>query len=612
MDIKQTKVEEVTIRFAGDSGDGMQLSGTQFSHTAAFLGIDVNTFPDYPAEIRAPEGTLYGVSAYSVHCGKKVYTSGDYYDILVAMNASSLKMNLPNLKKGGIIITTTTGFNEKNLKLSGYEVSPLEDNSLSDYILLDLNMIEEVRSLLSGFNLTTKSIDKTKNIFALGMLYYIFQLECDHTTTWLRHKFAKRPDVMDANVKVLQAGYEYAKNDSRIKEVFHISHSKLQLGYYRNITGNEAIALGLVTASQKAKIPLFLGSYPITPATEILSNLAGFKSMGVKTFQAEDEIAGIASAIGAAFGGNLAVTTTSGPGLSLKVEAMGLATMTELPLIIVDVMRAGPSTGIPTKPEQSDLNLAMFGRHGEAPIPILAAATASNCFDMAMEAARIAIKYMVPVMLLSDGYIAQGTQVWKVPVTNEIPEFPVQYATDVETYAPYKRDPETLARPWAIPGTPGLEHRIGGLEKMDITGNQTANPQNHQKMVEYRAAKVRAIANDIPDAEVHGDAEGELLVLTWGSTYGATKTALDRLHAKGVKVSYCHLYYLNPFPKNLGDILSKFDKVLIPEINCGQLANIIRHTYLRDVIQYNMVLGRPFKTSEIEAKVLEILGKEGE
>ncbi len=611
MDRQVIDLQDVTIRFAGDSGDGMQLSGTQFSHTAASLGIDVNTFPDYPAEIRAPEGTLYGVSAYSVHAGRKVHTSGDYYDTLVAMNASSLKVNLPNLKPNGIIITNIQGFNDKNLKLAKYDESPLNNNSLSNYTLIDIDISEEVKTVLAGSNLSPKAIEKTKNIFALGMLYFIYDLPTEHTEVWLKSKFAKKPEVMEANIKILHAGFEYAKNDQRIKNTFCLCHSKLAEGYYRNITGNEAVALGLVTASKLAKVPLFLGSYPITPATEILHNLAEYKHVGVKTFQAEDEIAGICSSIGAAFGGYLAVTTTSGPGLSLKVEALGLGVMTELPLVIVDVMRAGPSTGIPTKPEQSDLFLAMYGRHGEAPIPIISASTAYGCFDMAIEAARIAMKYMVPVILLTDGYIAQGTQIWKIPDVSTLPEITVEYATDKETYAPYKRDEKTLSRPWAVPGTPGLEHRIGGLEKEHITGNQSSNPQNHQAMIKYRAAKIEAIANDIPDAKLYGEESGELLVLAWGSTYGATKTAWDKLSANGTKVSYCHLNYINPFPKNLASILKNFKNILIPENNMGQLATVIRSKFLVDVIQYNLVEGRPFKSAEIEEKVLEILGKGG-
>lgn len=611
MDKSIIELESVTIRFAGDSGDGMQLSGTQFSHTAASKGIDVNTFPDYPSEIRAPEGTLYGVSAYQINCGNKVHTSGDMIDVLIAMNASSLKVNLNNLRKGGIIIVNRNGFNDKNLNLANYSVNPLNDNSLSDYKVLDIDITEAVRSALAGSGMNQKSIDKTKNIFALGVAYYLFSLSVAHTENWLKSKFAKRPEVMEANIKILKAGYEFAEQDENINQRYSIKHSKLPEGYYRNITGNNAAALGLVAASKLANIPLYLGSYPITPATEILHHLSEYKNMGVKTFQAEDEIAGICSSIGAAFGGYLAATTTSGPGLALKVEAMGLGVIMELPLVIIDVMRAGPSTGIPTKPEQSDLNLAMYGRHGEAPIPILCASTAYDCFDMTIEAARIALKYMVPVIMLSDGYLAQGTQVWRIPDISELPKFEVKYATDKETFAPYKRDAKTLGRMWAVPGTPGLEHRIGGLEKEDITGLVSSDAKNHQKMVEYRAEKVARIADDIPEAKLIGEESGDLLILGWGSTFGAIKTAFDRLHNYGTKLSYCHLNYLNPFPKNLGNIIKSFKRILIPENNMGQLAGIIRSKFLVDVIQYNKVEGRPFTSVEIENKILEVLGKAG-
>lgn len=605
---KQLKeLNTVTIRFAGDSGDGMQLSGTQFSNTSASIGIDVNTFPDYPSEIRAPEGTLYGVSAYQVHFGEQVNTPGDLIDVLVVMNASSLKVNLPNLRKNGVIIANKAGFGKKNLELAKYDTNPLEDGSLGAYQLFDIDITRQVYAELENSEISSKSIEKTKNIYALGLTYYLFDLPLEPTIEWLTKKFAKKVDILRANIQVLQSGYNYGANTQSFAVRYCVKRAELSKGTYRNITGNNAVALGLLTASRKAKTPLFLGSYPITPATEILHFLSGYKAFGVKTFQAEDEIAGIGAAIGAAFGGYLAVTTTSGPGLALKVEAMGLATILELPLVIVDVMRAGPSTGIPTKPEQTDLNMAMYGRHGEAPLPILAPATATECYQMAFEAARIALKYMVPVIFLSDGYLAQGTEAWKVPNIEDMPEIPVEYATDPETFAPYKRNPETLARMWAVPGVKGCEHRIGGLEKADITGVISSDPKNHQKMIKYRADKVAGIANDIPPVEVMGEPEGEILIVGWGSTYGAIKTAYDDLRKDGHEISYCHLRYINPFPKNFGEVLGKFKHVLVPENNSGHLAGIIRSKFLTNTINLNVIEGRPFKSVEIEDKVMEIL-----
>ncbi len=609
---KQIKeLEEVTIRFAGDSGDGMQLSGTQFSNTSASIGIDVNTFPDYPSEIRAPEGTLYGVSAYQVHFGASVNTPGDKIDVLVAMNASSLKVNLSNLKPNGIIIANTAGFNDKNLKLAKYENNPLEDGTLSSYQLFALDITKQVQLELDDFSLSPKSIDKTKNIFALGLTYYLFSLPLEPTINWLTEKFSKKVDILQANLRALHAGYSFGANTQSFAVRYQVKQADLRPGTYRNITGNNAVALGLVAASRKANIPLFLGSYPITPATEILHFISGYKQFDVKNLQAEDEIAGICSSIGAAFGGYLAATTTSGPGLSLKVEAMGLAVIMELPLVIVDVQRGGPSTGLPTKPEQSDLNIAMYGRHGEAPIPIICASTASECFDMTIEAARIALKYMTPVILLTDGYLAQGSEPWRVPTLEDLPDIKVEFATDPETFAPYKRNPETLARMWAVPGTPGLEHRIGGLEKEDITGRVSNEPHNHEKMTKFRQDKVDRIADDIPEAIVHGEQEGDLLILAWGSSFGAVRTAYDSIRYQGKKVSYCHLNYLNPFPKNLGNILNSFDRVFIPEINVGQLANIIQGKYLKKVIKFNRMEGRTFRSYEIEEEVMKLLEKGG-
>ena len=608
MESKVKQLEEVTIRFAGDSGDGMQLTGNQFSNTSASIGIDVNTFPDYPSEIRAPEGTLYGVSAFQVHFGSKnVNTPGDEIDVLVVMNASSLKVNLQNLKKGGIIIANSAGFREKNLVLAEYESNPLEDGTLDGYQLFALDITKQVQLELENYHLTPKSIEKTKNIFALGLCYYLFGLPLDPTVKWLTEKFAKKIEVLKANLQALQAGYNFGHETQLFAVRYQIKVIDLKPGFYRNITGNNAASLGLIAASKQSGLPLFLGSYPITPASEILQNVSGYKRFGAKMLQAEDEIAGVCSAIGAAFGGYLAVTSTSGPGMSLKTEALGLAVILELPLVIINVQRSGPSTGLPTKPEQADLLQAFYGRHGEAPIPVLAAATSSDCFDMTFEAARIALKYMTPVILLSDGYLAQGSEPWRIPETSELPEIKVEFAKDPDTFQPYKRDPQTLARMWAVPGIPGLEHRIGGLEKEDITGLVCNEPENHQKMVDFRQNKVAGIANDIPEAEVLGDQSGDILILGWGGTYGAIKTAFDSLIAEGCNVSFCHLRYLNPFPKNLKKILGDFKRVVIPEMNKGQLAMIIRSTFLVPTISIEKVQGLPFKASDIEEKIHELL-----
>ena len=603
-------LDEVTVRFAGDSGDGMQLIGTQFSDTSGFAGNEVNTFPDYPSEIRAPEGTLYGVSAFQVHFGtKNIKTTGDFIDVLVAMNASSLKVNLLNLREHGIIIVNTDGFDEKNLKLAAFSSNPLENGSLEKYQVFAIDMFTEIKKELDGLNLNPKLIKRTKNIFALGIVYWMFERPIEPSVAWINKKFKAKEDVVMANVRVLKAGWNFAEKNPDFKKQYHIKRASLEPGKYRNITGNQAVALGLVVASRKANIPLFLGSYPITPASEILHAISGYKKYGVKHLQAEDEIAGITSAIGAAFGGYLAATTTSGPGLSLKTEAIGLAIITELPLVIVNVQRAGPSTGLPTKPEQSDLLQAMYGRHGEAPMPVLAAASASDCFGMTVEAARIALKYMTPVILLTDGYIGQATEPWKIPGMEELPDLTPEFVKDPDTFEPYKRDPDTLSRPWAIPGVQGLEHRIGGLEKADITGHVSHDPMNHQKMVELRKQKVEGIVNDIPELEVAGEKEGDLLVLSWGSTYGAAKTAYDKLRDEGHKLSFVHLKYIHPFPKNLGEILFSFKRILIPEMNMGQLKTIIQSTFLVPVIGLNKVQGKPFKAIEIEEKILELLNK---
>ncbi len=606
------ELEEATIRFAGDSGDGMQLSGTQFSDTSAGLGNEVNTFPDYPSEIRAPEGTLYGVSAYQVHFGnRKTYTPGDEIDVLVAMNASSLKVNLKHVRKHGLLILNKAGFKDKNLKLAKYESNPLLDGSLSDYQVYAYDINEQVRMVLEGSELSSKHIDRTKNLFALGLAYWLFDRPLEPTEKWLKKKFGKKPEVFDANLKVLRAGHKFGAMNQDMLIRYHIKPANMEKGFYRNITGNEAVALGLVAAAQRANMNLFLGSYPITPATEILHNISGYKQYGVKHMQMEDEIGGITAAIGAAYGGSLAVTTTSGPGLSLKVEAMGLAVILELPLIIVDVQRAGPSTGLPTKPEQSDLYIAMWGRHGEAPLPVLAAISSTDCFDMTIEAARIALKYMTPVILLTDGYLAQGTEAWKIPDMESLPNLNVEYATNPEGFAPYNRNPETLARMWAIPGTPGLEHRIGGLEKENGSGLVSHDPMNHQRMCEIREEKIARIANDIPLLEVDGPDSGDLLVISWGSTDGAIKNALASLRANGRAISHVSLKYINPLPKNLFDIMSKFERILLPELNLGQLKTVLQAKYLIPIIGFNKVQGSTFTSKEIEIKIEELLsGKE--
>jgi len=601
-------LEEATIRFAGDSGDGMQLAGTQFSETSGFAGNEVNTFPDYPSEIRAPEGTLYGVSAFQVHFGThNIHTSGDFIDVLVAMNASSLKVNLANLKKGGIIIANTEGFDTRNLALAKYQTNPLEDGTLKNFEVHALDITKALKVALNDVEVSSKLIDKTKNIFSLGITYWLFHRPMEPTVNWINKKFKGKDDVVLANIHALRAGWNYAEKDAHFQKQYVVDRSPLPPGRYRNITGNEATALGLVVAARKANLPLFLGSYPITPATDILHAISGYKKYGVKHLQAEDEIAGICSAIGAAFGGSLAATTTSGPGLSLKTEAMGLAVITELPLIVVDVQRAGPSTGIPTKTEQSDLLMGMFSRHGEAPMPILAPSGSADCFDITLEAARIALKYMTPVLILSDGYIGQASEPWKIPSVNSLPEIKAYFTNDPSNFAPYKRDEETLRRQWAVPGFEGMEHRIGGLEKEDGSGNVSSDSLNHEKMVWLRKEKIERIANDIPELVVEGEQEGDLLLLSWGSTYGAAKTAFERLKAKDTSVSFANLRYMNPFPKNLGEILNRFQRVVIPELNMGQLKLLIQAKYLKPVIGINKMQGKPFKSVEIEEKLEGLL-----
>lgn len=606
--------EDVTILFAGDSGDGMQLTGTQFSETAALLGNDLNTFPNYPAEIRAPAGTLPGVSGFQVQFGsKEIYTPGDQIDVLVAMNAAALKANLKNLKKGKFIIANKDGFDEKNLELAGYKTNPLEDGSLHDYQVYAIEITRLTHDALTGSGLSTKDIDRCKNMFVLGLLYWLYCRPIAPTIENIREKFKKKPEIAEANVRALKAGYNYGEMTEQFTVRFEVKKAKLPAGTYRHIMGNQATVLGLIAASKKSGLPLFLGSYPITPASEILHELSKYKNFGVRTFQAEDEIAAVCAAIGASYGGHLAVTSTSGPGMDLKAEAIGLAVMLELPLVVIDVQRGGPSTGLPTKTEQSDLLVAMFGRHGEAPVPILAAQSPSDCFDTVFEACKIAIEFMTPVICLSDGYIANGSEPWRFPQAKDLPEIPVQFAPPREAgdppYLPYKRN-ERLARSWAIPGTKGLEHRVGGLEKQNETGYISYDPENHETMVRLRAAKIECIADAIPLQTIdNGESSGKLLVLSWGSTYGAVKTAVRDLRNEGYKVSHAHLRHLNPLPKNLGELIYGFEKILIPELNTGQLIRLIRDKFLVPAIGYSKVQGMPFTVAELKAKILETLNQ---
>lgn len=608
--------ESMVVRFSGDSGDGMQLTGMQFTDTAAFLGNDLSTFPDYPSEIRAPIGTVAGVSGFQVHFGsKEIYTPGDEFDVLVAMNAAALKVDLPRLKKGGVIIANISGFDKKNLGLAKYPetADPLEDGTLDNYILHKVDITKNTKECLVGTGLGTKEIERSKNMFVLGLLFWTFEKPLDHTIKFIEEKFAKKPEIADANIRTLKAGWNYGENTEIFNTRFKVTSAKMPSGIYRNITGNHATAIGLIAASDKSGLPLFLGSYPITPASDILHELSKYKANGIKTFQAEDEIAGVCSAIGASYTGQLAITTTSGPGMALKTEAIGLATILEIPLVIVNVQRGGPSTGLPTKTEQADLLMAMHGRHGEAPIAVLAATSPSDCFNMAYEACRIAVEHMTPVILLSDGYIANGSEPWRFPNEDDLKPISVEFlgkpnGEDGEIL-PYKRN-EKLVRPWIKPGTKGLEHRIGGLEKQDITGNVSYDPLNHEKMVHLRAEKINKIADYIPELKPDtGNDKAKLLVLGWGSTYGAIKTAVREAIAEGYDVAHAHLRYINPFPKNLGELLKGYDKVLIPEMNSGQLLQLIRAKYLIDATGFSKVQGMPFTTTEMKAKIVELLNQ---
>jgi len=609
MEKELKSLSEVTVKFAGDSGDGMQLTGTQFSDSTAFAGNDLMTLPDYPSEIRAPAGTIAGVSGFQLHfSSNNSNTPGDLPDALVAMNPAALKANLKDLKQNGIIVANQDAFNEKNLKLANYEVSPLEDESLAGYKVYPVPITSMTEETLKESSITKKEKLRCKNFFALGIMLWLYNRPVEPVNNWINNKFAKKPAIAEANKNVLKAGFNYGDNTQLFTVRYNVKPANLEKGTYRNISGNEATALGLVTSACLAEKPLFLGSYPITPATEILQYVSKYKNYNCKTFQAEDEIAGIVSSIGAAYGGHLSVTTTSGPGLALKSEALGLAVMTELPLVIVNVQRGGPSTGLPTKTEQSDLLQAMYGRNGEAPIPVIAASTPSDCYYMAIEAMKIAVKYMTPVLLLTDGYIANGSEPMKLPDVNELPEITVNYHTDKNTYNPYRRN-EMQVRPWAIPGTPGLEHKVGGLEKSHVYGNVSYDPDNHDFMVRVRAQKVANIAEDIPDLEVKGDPEGELLVVGWGGTFGSITDAVNNARKAGYKVSQVHFKHINPMPKNTAEVLRSFKHILIPELNMGQLAHILRANYcLTNIHSLKKVKGLPFRSFEIQAGIADLLG----
>jgi 2-oxoglutarate/2-oxoacid ferredoxin oxidoreductase subunit alpha len=607
-DKEVVELQNVTIRFAGDSGDGMQLTGTQFTNTSAILGNDISTLPDFPAEIRAPAGSIPGVSGFQISFSSRdIRTPGDEPNVLVAMNPAALKVNLPDLEKAGIIIVNSDSFSELNLKKAGYDKNPLEDGTLSGYRVISIPLSSLNANALKELNLPKKEAERSKNFFALGMMYWLYDRPLEPTLKWIESKFSKKPQIHAANSQALRAGFNYADTTELFTTYYRVRKANLSPGKYRNITGNEATALGFIAASQVSHRPLFYASYPITPASDILHELSRHKNFGVKTFQAEDEISAMGAAIGAAFAGHLALTGTSGPGVALKSEAIGLAVMTELPVVIANIQRGGPSTGLPTKTEQADLLQAMFGRNGECPVAIVAPATPADCFRMAFEAFRIATMFMTPVFYLSDGYLGNGSEPWRIPNVNDLPKIDIKFRTDPEGFYPYLRDEKTLSRPWAIPGTPGLEHRIGGIEKQHITGNVSYHPDNHEFMVRLRAEKIARIANFVQEVEVFGKPEGKVLVVGWGGTYGAITSAVESLQEKGKSVSSIHLRYLNPFPKNLGEILSRFEKVLIPELNLGQLQLLIRARYLVDAIGLHKVKGRPFKISELTEKIEELL-----
>ena len=606
-------LESATVRFCGDSGDGMQLAGTQLSNTSALAGNDVATFPDFPAEIRAPRGTKAGVSGFQIHfASKEIFTPGDSVEALVAMNPAALTTNIGDLVRGGILVVNKDAFDDKGMKQAGYTTNPLEDGSLSAYQLFQVDMTRLTRLAVEECGLGQKESDRCRNFYAMGLVFWLYDRSLEPTLRYIDAKFAKKsPAVAEANRRALHAGYNYGETTEAFAAQYRVHKAALRPGVYRNITGNEATAYGLMTAAKRSKCQLFLGSYPITPASDILHELSRHKNFGVVTFQAEDEIAAVTSAIGASFGGAMAVTTSSGPGIALKQEAMGLAVMTELPLLIINVQRGGPSTGLPTKTEQADLLQALYGRNGECPMPVVAARSPADCFDVVQEAWRIAVRFMTPVIVLTDGYLANGSEPWRIPDAKSMPPIEVKHpgpGHNGDVFHPYERD-ERLARPWAVPGTPGLMHRIGGLEKQDITGNVNYEPENHQHMVNTRARKVAGVANDVPEQEVDGPTSGKLLVVSWGGTYGACATAVREVRESGGSIAHCHLRYLNPFPRNLGQILGRYEKVLVPELNRGQLRMLLRAEYLVDAAGFNKIKGKPFTVSELVGKMQELLAE---
>ena len=602
------EIETVVIRFAGDSGDGMQVTGTQFTTVSALAGNDISTLPDFPAEIRAPAGTLAGVSGFQLNFSRReVFTPGDNPDVLVAMNPAALKANIEDLQPNGILIVDEEAFNEQNLKKAGYATNPLDDGSLARFQLFRVDVTRMTTLALAGSGLSNKQAQRCKNFFTLGLTAWLYHRPIEPILKFIGSRFKRTPALIDANTRALKAGLHFAETSEMFATQYEVKPATITPGTYRNITGNSALAIGLVTAAKRAGLPLFLGSYPITPASDILHELSGYKEFDVVTFQAEDEIAGVGAALGAAFGGALGVTTTSGPGIDLKSETVGLAVKVELPLIICDIQRGGPSTGLPTKTEQADLLAALYGRHGESPVPVIAASSPADCFAAAIEAVRIAVKYMTPVYLLSDGYLANGAEPWLLPAIDELPEFPVEFRHDPSGYFPYLREAETLSRPWVVPGTAGLEHRIGGLESEYLTGNISYAPSNHEQMVRLRAKKIAGIAREIPPTTITGVEHGKVLVLGWGSTYGSITEAVRELRAGGASVAHAHLRYLNPLPPDLGDVLRRYERVLVPEMNMGQLLKLIRADYLIDAIGFNKIQGRPFRVAEIVARVRKLL-----